>query len=159
MSSSAIRHSLPLSLLLAAVFFGTAAQPAVAQRVSTVTGPPTHQIVHVTPEPTVVGDKEMRRVAASLDAIDVAMRQIRSHSSAVDEHRQLIDGMADTLMQLRAVHLHLEGMFRDPAIAKDAKAARAFSRVYRELETMTRSLQGMTASTVRAIETTPQKSN
>lgn len=103
--------------------------------------------------------KEMRRVAASLDAIDATMRNIRSMPSAMEEHHALIEGMEETLAQLRSLHAHLEGMFEDPMMAKNPKAALAYSRVYRELDVMTKGLQGMASSVLRATVVPQQKTN
>ena len=159
MQSSILRRPTPSVAALAIAVIALLPGSAAAQRVSTVPGPPTHQLVERPQQPSVVTAKELRRVAASLDEIDATMRSIRSMPIAMEEHRAMIEGMDETLAQLRSLHAHLEGMFEDPVMAQNRPAALAYSRVYHELEGMTKGLQRMASSVLRATGAPQQKTN
>jgi hypothetical protein len=87
------------------------------------------------------------------------MRQVSATPTALEQHGEMIAGIQETLAQLRTVQRHLETMLTDPSVLKDRTVALSFSRVHRQLETMTTALQSMARYTRSAVSESAHGTN
>lgn len=148
-----------LSSILGVALVMAVAAPSHAQYLGKPTGPPTWPTAQQRQEESVVTQKDMRRVGTMLEDIAATMRQTSATPTAREQHGGMITAMYETLEQLRTVHRHLETMLTDPSVLKDRKVALSFSRVHRQLETMTTALQSMARHTHRAVSDSAHETN